>query len=327
MTLTLTAAAESWPLEGSFTISRGTRTKADVIVATLTDGTYTGRGECTPYPRYNESMESVMDEIMSLAPKVAAGLTREGLQDAIHAGAARNALDCAFWDLEAKRAGKSVAEFIGITPLKPVLSVYTISLGTPEVMAEAAAKAASRPMLKVKLGGVGDDERIAAVRKAAPNARLIVDANEAWTGDCFDINMKACQAAGVELVEQPLPSADDALLADVAHPILVCADESVHTRADLPKLKGKYDAINIKLDKAGGLTEGLELAKAAKADGFTVMTGCMLGTSLAMAPASLVAQTASFVDLDGPLLLKKDRDHGLVFEGNTLYPPKSELWG
>jgi L-alanine-DL-glutamate epimerase-like enolase superfamily enzyme len=318
---------ESFEIAGGFTISRGSRTHANVLVTTLTDGDHIGRGECVPYARYGETMESVQEQIQEISPLLKDGLSRHALQEAMPAGAARNAVDCALWDLEAKQTGKSAAEIAGIAPLSPVTTAYTISVGTPETMAEKTAKAAHRPLLKVKLGGAGDDERIEAVRKAAPDSTLIVDANEAWDDSCFATNMAACEAAGVALIEQPLPSKDDNRLKDFSSKITICADESLHTRDGLEDLRSRYDAINIKLDKAGGLTEALALLDQAKALEFEIMVGCMLGTSLAMAPAVLLAQRADYVDLDGPLLLTQDREPGLVFEGSTLFPPRPELWG
>lgn len=327
MTATLGVATDSWPIEGGFTIARGSRTHAHVVVATLTQGPFTGRGECVPYARYGETVEVVMAEIGRLGPDIARGLDRAGLQAAMPAGAARNALDCAFWDLEAKRGGTTAAALAGLAPLQPCLTAFTISLGTPDKMAADAARAAARPLLKVKLGGEGDPARIAAVRAAAPDARLIVDANESWRADLYEANMAACLAAGVELIEQPLPAAEDGALASLPRPIPICADESLHTSADLDRLAALYDAVNIKLDKTGGLTEALALLAGARARGVRVMVGCMLGTSLAMAPAVLVAQGADYVDLDAPLLLARDREPGLVFEGSLLRPPAPALWG
>jgi L-alanine-DL-glutamate epimerase-like enolase superfamily enzyme len=259
--------------------------------------------------------------------RVAEGLDRGGLQRALPAGPARNALDCAFWDLEAKRAGKRAYELAGLPPLRPVTTALTISLGTPESMAAAVEKVAQRKLLKIKLGGDGDPARIAAVRRAAPKAELIVDANEAWTEKNLGENLRACADAGVILVEQPLPAGNDAALASLARPITVCADESIHDRASLTDLAGKYDAINIKLDKSGGLTEALALAEQAERAGLTIMMGCMVSTSLSMAPAMLVAQRARIVDLDGPLLLAKDRPEGLRYEGSQIFPPEAKLWG
>jgi len=265
--------------------------------------------------------------IAGLAEDVACGLGRAELQRTLPAGAARNALDCAFIDLEAKRCGRPAHECLGLDPPHPQLTAYTISLATPDAMAAAAAAASARPLLKIKLGGDGDPDRIAAVRRAAPQAELIVDANEGWRAENLAANLAACAAAGVSLVEQPLPAADDAALATTARPIPVCADEGVHDRASLAGLMGKYDAVNIKLDKAGGLTEALALAAAAEAMGFRLMVGCMISTSLAIAPAMLVAQRAQVIDLDGPLLLGQDRPHGMRFAGSILHPAAPELWG
>jgi L-alanine-DL-glutamate epimerase-like enolase superfamily enzyme len=242
-------------------------------------------------------------------------------------GAARNAIDCALFDLEARMSGRTAAEIAGSPPLRPVETAFTLSLGTPEAMAEAAGAAADRPLLKVKLGGSGDQARIAAVREAAPGARLIVDANEAWSPADIEGNTAACFEAGVELIEQPLPAGDDAALSAIPRIVPVCADESLHTAADLATLAGRYDVVNIKLDKTGGLTEALALRADAQRLGFRIMVGCMVGTSLAMAPALLVAQGADFVDLDGPLLLARDREPGLRYEGSLLHPPPRELWG
>jgi L-alanine-DL-glutamate epimerase-like enolase superfamily enzyme len=323
----LTARSERWPIAGAFTISRGSKTEAEVVVAELSEGGICGRGECVPYARYGETVAGVAAAIAGLAEEVACGLGRAELQRALPAGAARNALDCAFIDLEAKRSGRPAHECLGLDPPRPQLTAYTISLATPDAMAAAAAAASARPLLKVKLGGDGDPDRIAAVRRAAPLAELIVDANEGWRAENLAANLAACAAAGVTLVEQPLPAADDSALATIARPIPVCADESVHDRASLAGLAGKYDAVNIKLDKAGGLTEALALAAAAEAMGFALMVGCMISTSLAIAPAMLVAQRARIIDLDGPLLLAQDRPHGMRFAGSILHPAARELWG
>ena len=328
MSRTVRIDQESFEIAGGgFAISRGTRTHANVLVVSIDDGGHTGRGECVPYARYGETMESVQAQIQEIAPLLQDSLTRETLQSAMPAGAARNAVDCALWDLDAKLSGKRATDLAGIAALKPVTTAYTISVGTPETMAEKTALAAHRPLLKVKLSGSGDDERIEAVRKAAPDSTLIVDANEAWDDSCFARNMAACEAAGVALIEQPLPSSNDGLLAGLERKITICADESLHTRDGLEDLRSRYDAINIKLDKSGGLTEALALLDEAKKLDFKIMVGCMLGTSLAMAPAVLLAQSADFVDLDGPLLLTEDRTPGLVFEGSTLFPPETALWG
>jgi L-alanine-DL-glutamate epimerase-like enolase superfamily enzyme len=327
MPLSLTVRIEHWPIAGAFTISRGSKTEAAVVVAELFDDRHRGRGECVPYGRYGETVAGVAAAIEALGTEIARGLDRAALQRALPAGAARNALDCAFWDLEAKRAGRPVHELAGLEPPKPLITAYTISLGTPEAMAEAARAAAERPLLKVKLGGAGDRARIAAVRRAAPRAQLIVDANEAWTADDLADHLAACADAGVTLVEQPLPSGRDDALAKIARPLPVCADESAHGIASLPALVGKYDAVNIKLDKTGGLTEALAMAREAERLGLTLMAGCMVATSLAMAPAMLVAQRAQVIDLDGPLLLLRDRPEGLRYDGSLVYPPVPELWG
>jgi L-alanine-DL-glutamate epimerase-like enolase superfamily enzyme len=323
----LSVHVERWPIAGAFTISRGAKTEAVVVVAELSDGRHRGRGECVPYARYGETVEGVAAAIEGMAPAVARGLTRDALQSAMPAGAARNALDCAFWDLEAKRAGRPVHALAGLPAPRPLVTTYTISLDTPARMAAAAAKAASRRLLKVKLGGVGDPERIRAVRAAAPGCELIVDANEGWNPENLEENLAACAEAGVTLVEQPLAAGADQCLAAFRHAIPICADESVHDRAHLPALAGKYDAVNIKLDKTGGLTEGLRLASEAERLGFDLMVGCMVATSLAMAPALLLAQRARIVDLDGPLLLAQDRPHALRYEESFVYPPAPELWG
>jgi L-alanine-DL-glutamate epimerase-like enolase superfamily enzyme len=324
MPLSLTVRTERWPIAGSFTIARGAKTEAAVVVAEISDGRATGRGECVPYGRYGETVESVTAAIEAMQ---SAFSDRAGLQRAMRAGAARNALDCAFWDLEAKAAGKAAHELAGLPRPKPMVTAYTISLGTPEAMADAAGKAATRQLLKVKLGGQGDRDRIRAVRNAAPNSKLIVDANEAWRADDLADNLAACADVGVTLVEQPLPADNDAALASIARPIPVCADESVHDRASLAKLVGKYDAVNIKLDKTGGLTEALAMACEAERLGFSLMVGCMVATSLAMAPAVLLAQRARVVDLDGPLLLARDREQGLRYEDSLVYPATAALWG
>jgi L-alanine-DL-glutamate epimerase-like enolase superfamily enzyme len=324
---TLTARLERWPIAGNFTISRGVKTEAVVIVAEVCSGSHIGRGECVPYPRYGETPEATLAAILAVREAIESGLSRHDLQTAMPAGAARNALDCALWDLDAKQSGRPAWVIAGQAAPQPLTTAYTISLGAPEAMAEATAKAAHRPLLKIKLGGDGDVARIAAVRSAAPNSILIVDANEAWTEASLESHLAACAAAGVTLVEQPLPAGHDAALARIKRPIAVCADESVHDRASLTGLRDRYDAINIKLDKTGGLTEALAMSDAARALGFEIMVGCMVATSLAMAPAMLVAQQARVVDLDGPLLLAKDRDGGLRYDGSTVYPPDASLWG
>jgi len=325
--ISLTVGIEHWPIAGSFAISRGTKTRASVVVAELSDGRNLGRGECVPYARYGETVDGVVEAISALSGEIARGLDRGALQEAMRPCAARNALDCAFWDLAAKRAGKPVHELAGLPPPKPLVTAYTISLAAPEVMAEQAAKAAGRALLKIKLGGADDAARIMAVRRAAPKAELIVDANEGWTADNLPDNLAACAQAGVTLVEQPLPADADDVLKQITRPLPVCADESVHARASLPALVGKYDAVNIKLDKAGGLTEALAMVKDAERLGFSLMAGCMVATSLAIAPAILVGQRARVVDLDGALLLARDRPDGLRYEASLVHPATPALWG
>jgi L-Ala-D/L-Glu epimerase / N-acetyl-D-glutamate racemase len=327
--LTLTFTVERWLIAGAFAISRGAKTEAVVVVAELSDGRHRGRGECVPYARYGESVDGVGAAIEAMRPQLAAGLTRDGLQTAMPAGAARNALDCAFWDLEAKRSGRPVHELAGLPAPHPLTTAYTISLGPTAEMAKAARKAANRALLKVKLGGNDDDDpkRIAAVRAAAPETTLIVDANEGWRERDLAANFAACAEANVKLIEQPLPEGHDAALTGIAHPVPVCADESAHDRTSLSGLTGKYEAVNVKLDKAGGLTEALAMAAEAERLGFMLMAGSMVATSLAVAPAMLFAQKARFVDLDGPLLLAKDRPRGLAYRDSLVFPATPALWG
>lgn len=325
--LNLTLTVERWPILGSFAISRGAKTEAAVVVAELSDGSVRGRGECVPYARYGETIEGVTAALDAMRPQIERGLDRAGLQGAMPAGAARNALDCALWDLAAKRAGRPAYALAGLPAPGPVTTAYTISLAEPAVMAQAAERAAHRALLKIKLGADGDPARIRAVRAAAPKATLIVDANEGWNDSNLAANLDACARAGVALVEQPLPDGRDDLLRHMKRPLLVCADESVHDRASLPALAGKYDAINIKLDKTGGLTEALAMLADAEQQKFNIMIGCMVATSLAMAPAILLAQKARFVDLDGPLLLSNDRPDGLRYVDSLVYPPSPALWG
>jgi L-alanine-DL-glutamate epimerase-like enolase superfamily enzyme len=324
---TLAARIERWPIAGSFTISRGAKTEAVTVVAEVSQGGLTGRGECVPYPRYGETPEATLASLQSMQEPLSRALDRQALQAAMPPSAARNALDCALWDLEAKTRGQRVWSLLGCPAPEACITAYTISLASPEAMAAATAKAAHRPLLKIKLGGDGDGMRIAAVRKAAPKSELIVDANESWTSDSLERNLAACAEAGVTLVEQPLPAGQDDALKRIRRPLAVCADESVHDRASLEGLRERYDAVNIKLDKTGGLTEALAMADAARALGFELMIGCMVATSLAMAPAMLLAREARFVDLDGPLLLARDRDGGLRYDGSLVYPPEAALWG
>jgi L-alanine-DL-glutamate epimerase-like enolase superfamily enzyme len=306
-----------------FTISRGSRTEAKVLTVRVTDGGVTGWGECVPYARYDETLESVTAQIEGLS----GDLTRAALYDLLPAGAARNALDCALWDLEAKRTGRRVWELAGLPAPGPEITAYTLSLDTPDAMQAQAAKHAHRPLLKIKLGTPDDMPRLEAVRRGAPQAKIIVDANEGWSAAVYADLAPHLVRLGVALVEQPLPAGEDEALIGMARPVPVCADESCHDRASLPKLKGKYDVVNIKLDKTGGLTEALALREAARAQGYGIMVGCMIGSSLAMAPAVLVAQGAMVTDLDGPLLLAEDREDALIFDAAGVHPPRPELWG
>lgn len=315
--------ADTFKLAQVFTISRGSRIEAKVLTVRITDGGVTGWGECVPYARYDETLESVTAEINGLPGDI----TRQALYDLLPAGAARNAVDCALWDLEAKRAGKRVWELAGLTAPGPEITAYTLSLDEPEAMRAQAAKHAHRPLLKIKLGTPDDMPRLEAVRAGAPDATIIIDANEGWSAEVYADLAPHLVRLGVALVEQPLPAGEDDALLGMDRPVLVCADESCHDRASLPSLKGKYDVVNIKLDKTGGLTEALALRDAARAEGFDVMVGCMVGSSLAMAPATLVAQGAKVVDLDGPLLLAEDRENALKFDGAGVHPPVAALWG
>ncbi|MDD7971501.1 N-acetyl-D-Glu racemase DgcA [Roseinatronobacter alkalisoli] len=319
----LTITQDRFQLAEVFTIARGSRTHADVVTVSLARDGVTGRGECVPYARYGESLESVCRQIEGLG----AGTGRAGLQTALPAGAARNAVDCALWDWDAKRLGKPVWDLAGLAVPKPLVTAFTLSLDTPDRMEAAARRHAERPLLKIKLGTPDDMPRLEAVRRGAPDTRIIIDANEGWNAEVYAELAPHLIGLGVAMVEQPLPAGDDGMLGEIARPLPVCADESCHDRASLPSLKGKYDMINIKLDKTGGLTEALALHDAARADGFGVMVGCMVGSSLAMAPAVLVAQGADIVDLDGPLLLSEDRDPPLHYDAEGVHPALPALWG
>lgn len=323
----LSVRVERFPIAGTFTISRGSKTEATVVVASIAQDGHVGRGECVPYGRYGETVEGVRDLIASLKREIADGLDRQRLQDRLPAGAARNALDCALFDLEAKRTGVPAHRIAGLPAPHPLTTAYTLSLDTPDAMAAAAARAAGRVLLKLKLGAPGDEERLSAIRAARPDARLIVDANEGWSAKALPGLLAACAAVGVEMVEQPLPASDDGALATLPHPVPICADESAHSRSGLADLRSRYDAVNVKLDKTGGLTEALALVAEAERLGFGIMVGCMLASSLSMAPALLVAQRAQVVDLDGPLLLAADRSPGLAYDGATVFPAAPELWG
>ncbi len=323
----LSVRSESWPLAQVFKISRGAKTSAEVVVVELRQGGCRGWGECVPYPRYGESVESVIAQVEAMRDALSNGLDRLSLQQAMAPGAARNALDCAFWDLEAKRSRTPVWRLAGLGPPQSVVTAYTISLGAPEEMGASAAANADRPLMKLKLTGAGDLERVSAVRQNAPDAALIVDANEGWTPEMVEPYARDLKDLGVSMIEQPLPADQDAALADLDHPVPFCADESAHTRDGIEALARRYDMINIKLDKTGGLTEALRLKQAARDAGMGIMVGCMVGTSLAMAPAVLLAQGAEIIDLDGPLLMARDREPGLRYEGSRLAPPDPTFWG
>ena len=306
-----------------FTISRGSRTEAQVLTVRLQEDGVKGWGECVPYARYGETLVSVTDQITGLPDR----FDRASLQGLLPAGAARNAVDCALWDMAAKAAGIRAWDTAGLPAPLPEITAYTLSLATPDEMQAQAAKNAHRPLLKIKLGTPDDMPRLEAVRRGAPKSRIIVDANEGWTAEVYSDLAPHLVRLGVELVEQPLPAGADDMLAEIARPLPVCADESCHDRASLPALKGKYDVVNIKLDKTGGLTEALALREAALAEGYGIMVGCMVGSSLAMAPATLVAQGAGWTDLDGPLLLAEDREAALMFDERGVHPPTAALWG
>ncbi|SLN48705.1 L-Ala-D/L-Glu epimerase [Aquimixticola soesokkakensis] len=317
------ARAETFRLAEVFTISRGSRTATHVVTVTVTRDGHSGRGECVPYARYGESIDSVIAQINGLPE----GITRAQLQQALPAGAARNAVDCALWDLEAKQAGKRIWEILELPAPVPLVTAYTLSLAEPAVMQAKAAENAHRPLLKIKLGTEDDMARLEAVRAGAPKSTIIVDANEGWTAEVYSALAPHLLRLGVSMVEQPLPAGKDQMLAEIARPLPVCADESCHDLASLPDLRGKYDMVNLKLDKTGGLTEALRLRAQARVENYRIMVGCMVGTSLAMAPAQLLAQGARVVDLDGPLLLAEDRDNALKYDAQGVHAPDRALWG
>ena len=323
----LSITPESWPVDGEFIISKGACTTAEIVVVEISEDGVTGRGECERTDRYEPGYANVVAAIEAARPAIEAGVGREELQSSMPSGSARNALDCALWDLEAKRAGVTAWQLAGVPEPEPCLTVLTISLGSPEIMARDAAKAADREVLKLKLGGEGDIERVAAVRAAVPKMRLTVDANEAWTPEMLPRYLDALAPLGIEFVEQPLPIAEGHHLDGLARSIPIAADESVRDLKSLEAVVGRFDIINIKLDKTGGLTEALALAEAGRAAGLDIMLGCNLGTSLAMAPAMLLTNDTRMVDLDGPLLLTKDRVPGLRYEGSLIHPPETALWG
>ncbi len=327
MSRLLKAAHESWPLAQVFRISRGSKTAADVIVVEIAEDGLTGRGEAVPYPRYNQTIDSSLAEIAAVRRAVEEGAARHELITLMAPGAARNALDCALWDLEAKMTGTPVWQLAGLEQPSDLVTAYTLSIDTPEAMGAAAAKNADRALLKIKLDGEQVLERLGAVRAGAPKARMVVDANEAWSVDLLRAIGGDLAGLGVEMIEQPLPASDDAGLAGIDCPVILCADESCHGSDTVAELTDRYGMVNIKLDKTGGLTEALALREAAMAAGLEIMVGCMVGTSLAMAPAMLVAQNARVVDLDGPLLMKQDREPGIAFDGNIMHPAPRDLWG
>ena len=320
------AREEVWPLKQPFRISRGSRTEARVVVVTVTDGQHSGRGEAVPIKRYNQSVASVLAQVESITGDT--NLDRHRIQGLLAAGAARNALDCSLWDLEAKKSGKRVWELANVPMVPEVETSFTISLDTPAAMAAVAKSSAAAPILKLKLGGDDVDlARVEAVREAAPATRLLIDANESWSPARYQKIAPALRGLRVELIEQPFPADADEVLETLDHPIPVCADESCHTSADLPRLTNRYEMVNVKLDKTGGLTEALLLCARARESGFKILTGCMVGTSLGMAPARVLASAADYVDLDGPLLLARDRDHALTYENNRIGLPSRQLWG
>jgi L-alanine-DL-glutamate epimerase-like enolase superfamily enzyme len=322
----LTVRTQSWPIRGSFTISRGSKIQADTVIVELTDGGVTGRGECVPYARYNESVSSVQAELEQIRSDIKGGINLPTVQSLLPSGAARNALDCALWDLNCKKAGKTIWQQTNIEP-SALVTAYTLSLDTPDNMYQAALENAHRPLLKLKLGGGEDLLRVKAVRKGAPDAKIILDANEAWDVELYNALIPELMKLDIAMIEQPFPASDDEVLKSVDRPIPICADESCHDTESLTHIADRYDMINIKIDKTGGLTEALELKKQAQQAGLKVMVGCMLSSSLSMAPAFVVAQGAEIVDLDGPLLLAQDIEHGFEFSDKQMMPFTPELWG
>ncbi|WP_165313563.1 N-acetyl-D-Glu racemase DgcA [Vibrio ziniensis] len=317
---------QRWPIRGSFTISRGSKTQAETIIVEIENQGLIGRGECVPYARYGESIASVLQQITDVIPEIESGITREQLQPLLPACAARNAVDCAMWDLECKQSGQSVWTQVGLQA-ESLTTAYTLSLDTPENMEKTAIENAFRPLLKLKLGGPEDLARVQAVRRGAPNAKIILDANEAWTVEAYIQLIPELIKLDVAMIEQPFHADQDSVLASLERPIPICADESCHDRHSLEKVVGLYDTINIKLDKTGGLTEALKLKAQAQSLGLRIMVGCMVSSSLSMAPAFVVAQGAEVVDLDGPLLLSEDIENGFEFENNSMLPFQQKLWG
>lgn len=319
--------SEAWPIAGTFTISRGSKTEAEVVVASIRYRGHTGRGECVPYARYGETVDSVIAALKSAADHLKTPEDHFRLPELMPAGAARNAMDCALWDLRAKLAGQRVWQLLGVPAPAPVTTAFTLSIAPPDEMLERAKANAHRPLLKLKLAGDGDLERVSAVREGAPKTSIIVDANEGWQEAHYHTLVPALGDLGIAAIEQPFRAGADDILGSLDRPIPVIADESCHTADDIPRLSALYDGINIKLDKAGGLTEALKMRESAMNAGLQVMVGCMVGTSLGMAPATLLTPGAHFTDLDGPLLLAQDRNHGLAYAGNSVGPPAPALWG
>jgi len=318
---------ETWPVRGEFRISRGSQTEIAVVTVEIREGSVIGRGECRPYARYGETPESVMAAIEAIRQELQEGLEQDELQNYLAPGAARNAIDCALWDFAAKRAGQPVWKLAGLPPPQPLITAYTLSVDSPENLAVTAESQKWRPLLKLKLAGHRDLQCVAAVRTHAPASRLIIDANEAWSQRDYENLTPELARLGVEMLEQPFPAGSDTCLTSLPKLLPVCADESCHDTKSLDRLSGLYDVVNIKLDKTGGLTEALKMKALARQRGFEIMVGCMVGTSLAMAPAFFLAQGTRYVDLDGPLLLAKDRQPGLHFSGSQLFPPDEALWG
>ena len=327
MSRELHAQHDRFPLARPFRIARGVKTVADVVTVTLTDGMFTGRGEAVPYARYGETITSALAAIERVCGAVEAGADRSALLTLLPAGAARNAIDCALWDLEARQAGRSVAAMIGAPEPVALASALTIGIDTPDAMAAAAATMSDAPLLKVKVDADDPAARIRAVRAAAPNTALIVDPNESWDRDILDAMQPVLVEARVSLLEQPVSAIDDDWLEDFQPLVPICADEAVHVAADLDVIAARYQVINVKLDKAGGLTAALDLAQASRERGLGLMTGCMVSSSLSIAPALHIARLSDFVDLDGPLWLAADLEGGVTDHRGVLSPPAQGFWG
>lgn len=327
MKMQVSTQTESFALAQRFVISRGAKTEARVLTCSLGREGKEGHGECVPYPHYGEDEASVESAIKAMVQKFDGPFDRMELKEAMPAGAARNAIDCALWDLEAKISGRPAHTLACRLPPRPVTTAVSISLADPTDMADAARALADHSLIKVKVGTENDVARIHAVAGSAPRSRIILDANEGWTADNLAMHLRAAAEMRIALIEQPLPAGEDEILSSIPHPVPICADESAHVAEDLEALVGRYDFVNIKLDKTGGLTEALIMRDRAMELGFGIMVGCMVATSLSMAPAVLLAQEADFVDLDGALLLARDRRHGLTYSGSMVSPPDRSLWG